>query len=120
MILSDKFICAGGGFSTYEIRVTAPWFKKDIVITGNITDAQITVCGLGFYELFLNNMRITKGFLSPYISNPNDVIFYDNYVITDLLKEENEFTFLLGNGMQNPFGGFVGDMEKAEFRGTKK
>jgi alpha-L-rhamnosidase len=120
MILSDKFICEGGGFSTYEIRVPAPWFKKDIVITGDIADAQITVCGLGFYELFLNNMRITKGFLSPYISNPNDVIFYDNYVITDLLKEENEFIFLLGNGMQNPFGGFVWDMEKAEFCGAPK
>ncbi|MDE6658876.1 MAG: glycoside hydrolase family 78 protein, partial [Eubacterium sp.] len=43
-----------------------------------------------------------------------------NYDITDLLSSENEFQFLLGNGMQNAFGGFQWDFEKAAFRSSPK
>ncbi len=120
MILSNKFICAGRDFSTFENRIPAPWFKKDINLCRDIEKAEITVCGLGFYELFINEKRITKGFLSPYITNSDDVIFYDNYDITSLLEAKNEFKFLLGNGMQNSFGGFQWDFEKAAFRSSPK
>jgi alpha-L-rhamnosidase len=112
MILSEKFICSGETYSTFECRVPAPLFHKSINISGGIKKAEITVCGLGFYELYLNGVSITKGRLCPYITNSEQVLYYDNYDITELIKEHNSFEFLLGNGMQNAFGGFIWDFEK--------
>ncbi len=120
MIFSNKFICAGKKYSTMKKRIPAPLFLKIITVSGKIQKAEITVCGLGFYELFLNGKNITKGRLCPYISNSEQVVFYDNYDITDLLKEENRFEFLLGNGMQNAFSGFIWDFEKTKFRSSPK
>ena len=121
MILSDKFICAGEKYASLRRKVHAPWFKKDVKLNGNIAKASITVCGLGFYELFLDGKRITKGHLAPYITNSDDVVFYDSYDITEMISGKGcEFTFLLGNGMQNAFGGFVWDFHKAAFRSAPK
>ena len=83
MFLSDHFISVSQDFSTFKNKTPAPWFKKDIHVRGDMKKAEITVCGLGFYELFLNDKRITKGFLSPYITNSDDVVFYDHYDITE-------------------------------------
>lgn len=121
MFLSNNFISVSQDFSTFENKTPAPWFKKDINLSGDIKKAEITVCGLGFYELFLNDKRITKGFLSPYITNSDDVVFYDNYDITELIAVgKNEFKFLLGNGMQNAIGGYMWDFDKAGFRSLPK
>lgn len=121
MFLSNNFISVSQDFSTFENKIPAPWFKKDINLSGNIKKAEITVCGLGFYELFLNDKRITKGFLSPYITNSDDVVFYDNYDITEMIAVgKNEFKFLLGNGMQNAIGGYMWDFDKAGFRSLPK
>lgn len=69
----------------------------------------------GFYELFFNGERITRGFLSPYISNTDDLIYYDEYEIT-LRKGENVFGVLLGNGFQNNPGGYIWKFDEAVFR----
>ena len=121
MILSDKFICAGEKYASFRRKVPAPWFKKDIKLNGNISKAEITVCGLGFYELYLDGKRVTKSYLAPFITNSDDVVFYDNYDITDLIVGNScELEFLLGNGMQNAFGGFIWDFHKAAFRSSPK
>ena len=120
MLLSEKFIIAGDKYSTISERIPAPIFKKTVLISSGIQKVEITVCGLGFYELYLNGKNITKGRLSPYITNSEQVMYYDNYDITELLNETNDFEFLLGNGMQNSFGGFIWDFEKSEFRSAPK
>ena len=53
--------------------------------------------------------------MSPYISNTNDYIYYDEY---DVLLDvgENVFGILLGNGFQNNPGGHIWDFDKASFR----
>lgn len=121
MILSDKFISATEKYAGFLRRVPAPWFKKDIKLKGDVTKAEITVCGLGFYELYVDGKNITKTLLAPYITNSDDVIFYDNYDMTDLMTGDScELRFLLGNGMQNAFGGFVWDFHKVSFRSAPK
>lgn len=121
MFLSDSFICAGEKYSTYSRHIPAPLFKKRVDVLKKIKRAEITVCGLGFYELYLNGENITKGRLCPYISNSDQVVFYDNYDISNLLTEgTNNFEFLLGNGMQNAFGGFIWDFDKAAYRSSPK
>lgn len=53
--------------------------------------------------------------MAPYISNTNDICYYDNYDISTYLCEgKNVIGIILGNGFRNPFGGFVWDFDKSE------
>lgn len=117
MFFSDKFICATEEYSSYERFIPAPYFRKEFDLTADIVNAEITICGLGFYRLWINGKEITKGIIAPYVSNPDDIKYYDNYSITDLVsKGKNVISILLGNGMLNNPGGEIWDFEKASFR----
>ena len=87
MKLSTKFIKAQDAMCSFENHVPAPYLRKEFQLDFVPEKAEITICGLGFYELYINGKDITKGPLAPYISNPDDICYYDNYDITDLLKE---------------------------------
>lgn len=118
MKFSKKFIKATDKFSTFEEFVPAPYFRKEFRLDFIPVEAEITICGLGFYELYINGKNITKGPLAPYISNPDDVCYYDHYNIADLLHVgNNAIGVVLGNGFRNCYGGFVWDFEQASGRG---
>ena len=122
-MFSTNFITASKEYSSYEYEthVPAPYIRKTFDIIEEIESAKITICGLGFYELFINGEKITKGHLAPYISNPDDILYYDEYDLTSLLNEgKNAIGFMLGNGFLNCFGGTVWEMEKAVFRSAPK
>ncbi len=120
-IFSKKFITATDEMSDLHRCIPAPYLRKIVNIKKDIKEAFITVCGLGFYRFWLSGEELTRGFLSPYISNPDDVLDYDRYDLTALLKKgKNVLAFQLGNGMQNAFAGFVWDFEKAAFRSSPK
>ena len=72
-MFSEKFICAGYDYTTYTFHVPAPYFRKTFEIDGEVKKSVITLTGLGFYELYVNGQRLTKGILAPYISNPDRV-----------------------------------------------
>lgn len=119
MKFSVNFIKAGDELCDLNNRVPAPYIRKAFCLDFVPEKAEITICGLGFYELYINGENITKGPLAPYISNTNHICYYDNYDISEKLKKgENVIGILLGNGMRNAFGGFVWDFEKASFRGV--
>jgi len=121
MKFSAKFICARYDYNTYEEHIPSPYFRKTFTLDEKPEAAGIRICGLGFYDLFINGKKITKGLLAPYISNPDDIIYYDDYDISDMLvKGENVIGIQLGNGMQNCPGGFVWDFDRAAFRGAPR
>lgn len=121
MELSKTFISAAGQYGTFEQPVPAPYLRRRVTVEKPVRDAIISICGLGFYELFLNGRRITKGRLAPYISNPDDVLYYDVYDVGSLLQAgENIIGVLLGNGMQNPMGGEVWEFNQAAWRSAPK
>ena len=121
MIFSTRFISATREKTTTEKNVPAPYLRRDFVLDKLPSFAEITVCGLGFYEIFVNGKRITRGLLSPYIVNPNQVLPYDKYNVKDLLVYgENVIAFILGNGMQNGFDGFIWDFQKTRFNSAPK
>ena len=121
MEFSTRFISAAREFNTFEKHVPAPYFRKSFRLDSKPESAEITVCGLGFYELFVNGRKITKGCLAPYISNPDDIIYYDNYDLSGLLSEgENVIGLWLGNGMLNAVGGQIWDFHLARFRSAPK
>lgn len=121
MIFSSNFVSATIAKSTTKKNVPAPYLRRDVLFDKVPEKTEITVCGLGFYELYVNGKRITKGQMSPYIVNPDQVLPYDHYDVSEMMVYgENTFAFLLGNGMQNGFGGFVWDFQKARFNSAPK
>lgn len=119
MKFSERFIKATHDMCDFKHHVPAPYLRKAFVLDMEPTQAEITICGLGFYELYVNGKNITKGPVAPYISNPDDVCYYDRYDLTGLLKKgKNALGVILGNGFRNAFGGFVWDFDKASCRGV--
>ncbi len=120
-MFSTKFYAATEEYSTLELRIPAPYLRRTLTLEEAPTAAKLTVCGLGFYDLSVNGQRITKGLLAPYISNPDDLLYYDSYDLTDRLTAgENVLGFVLGNGMLNCPGGQVWDFETAAYRSAPK
>lgn len=100
MILSDKFVCEDRERSTYFKHVAAPIFRKSFTVPEHIKRAEISICGIGFYDLFVNGRKITKGYLAPYI-NPDHITYYDLYDIKPYLQNgENVIGIMLGDGFE--------------------
>ena len=120
MNFPQVFYAATQTYNTYEKHVHAPYIRRAFTV-GKVQSAEILVSGLGFYDLYLNGRRITKGLLAPYISNPDDIVYFDRYNVTALLADgKNAVGLILGNGMQNCPGGRVWDFDIAKFRGVPR
>ncbi len=120
-MFSTDFIAATEEFGTYTHHVPAPYLRRTFTVDPGLRTAEITICGLGFYRLFINGKEITKGLLAPYISNPDDLLYYDCYNIAELLTEgKNAIGILLGNGILNAPSGEVWAFDKAVYRSAPK
>lgn len=118
MYFSRQFICAGREMCNFSHHVPAPYFRREFSLDFTPEEAEIVITGQGFYELTVNGTPVTKGPLAPYISNPDDILYYDRYDLRPYLKKgKNAIGILLGNGMRNAFGGFIWDFDKAHCRG---
>ena len=120
MDFPKQFICATKEYAAYDRFVPAPYFRK--VFTANAPDCRLRVTGLGFYRVWINGREITKGLLAPYISNPDDIIYFDDYDLSPYIipDAENALGFQLGNGMLNAPGGATWDLDKAPYRAAPK
>lgn len=120
MIYPDSFISAGNKYAELDCFVSAPYFRRTFDASQPVC-AEIVITAAGFYKLFINGQNITKGELAPYISNPEDILYYDRYDISEYIKDgKNVVVVLLGNGFQNNPGGTGWDFEKAYWRGAPK
>jgi len=121
MHFPQHFITAGTQYTTRESAVPAPYLRRDFELSQMPPKAKLTICGLGFYELWINGEKITRGMLSPTISNPDKLVYYDAYDALPFLKQgENVIGLCLGNGFQNNPYGDVWQFDLAPFRGAPK
>lgn len=119
-MFSKKFISATKEYSTRLKKIPAPHIRKTFNLT-NFSTAEIVICGLGFYEFYVNGKEITKGKFAPYISNPDQVLYYDKYDLKQhLVYGKNVFGFWLGNGFLNNEGGKAWNFDKAPYRSSPK
>ena len=71
-----------------------------------IKKAELRICGLGFYELTINNKKVGDAEFAPLWSDYDKSIFYNLYDVTSYLQlGDNEIRVLLGNGFYNEQGG---------------
>ena len=114
-----NFIKAGDKFTTIEEHIPAPLFRRTFTADREAASAELIITGLGYYELYVNGKKITKGPLAPYRSNIDDYIYYDSYDISsELSVGKNVIGIMLGNGIRNAPGAYIWDFEKARFRGA--
>ena len=119
--MEKRFICASRTCCDFAHRVAAPYLRRAFDLNFTPEAADLKICGLGFYRLWINGREITKGCFAPYISNPDDRMYFDTYDLTPCLQPgENVLGVLLGNGFQNDFGGAVWDFDKAPWRSAPK
>ena len=114
------FIAKGKEFNTIQSHVNAPLFKCvfDYDFNGK---CEIKIAVVGLYRLFLNGKELNNGKFSPYLSNPDEVVFYDVYDITGKLKEKgNVLCVLLGNGFINNNDFDIWQNETAPYRSAPK
>lgn len=70
-----------------------------------IKNAELRICGLGFYELAINGEKVGDSELAPLWSDYDKSVFFNVYDVTANLKQgDNEIRVLLGNGFYNEQG----------------
>ena len=102
-----KWICT-------DKNIASPLFRKEIELE-NVKKAEITICGLGFFELFINGRKVTDDLLVPAFSQycfrdlsahytvRQDVMSYRTYamkydIMPYLANGSNAFGIQLGKG----------------------
>jgi len=89
--------------------VEAPCFKKVITVDAIPAKAEVDICGLGYYELYINGQKADDRLLSPPPTQYNTHMYYDHYDITAFIKPgKNVIGVMLGNGTYN--NKIIGDM----------
>ena len=82
-----------------------PVFGKDIFLEEKPAVAQIAVCGLGQFALFIGNTEINEGVYEPGWTNYKKTCLFSVYDITYALqKGENRIRVMIGNGMYHVDG----------------
>ena len=115
--MQKRFISATKEYTTLETHVPAPYLRRSFTLDGKPTEARLSICGLGFYVLFVNGERVSKGHIAPYVSNPDHICYYDTFDVADKLTEgENVIGVILGNGMLNCPGGYVWSFDRVDYR----
>ena len=119
--MNNNFISATKEKCSFDKHIPAPYMRKVFILDFIPEKAELSICGLGFYGLYINGREITKGALAPYISNPDHYCYFDTYDVKALLGDgENVIGIILGNGFNNPFGGVAWGFDKAPWIGAPR
>jgi len=98
----SSYICAGTDYTSPEHPVPMPMFRRVFPVEAGLKKAELLINGLGLYEAHCNGKNITKGPLAPYRANPDHLVYFDRYDLTELLEPGvNVLAVLLGTGLQS-------------------
>ncbi len=80
----------------------APLLRHEFQLDAPITSAELSICGLGYYEAWLNSRRMGDHVLDPAQTDYEQRVFYVTYEVADLLRSgTNCIGVILGNGWFN-------------------
>jgi alpha-L-rhamnosidase len=79
----------------------APYFRKSFACNA-AGKAEIHICGLGYYELYLNGEKVGDHVLDPVVTQYDKRAHYVTYDVSSALRPgENVLGVILGNGWYN-------------------
>ncbi len=80
-----------------------PLFRKSFTARGPVTSARLYICGLGYYEAYLNGRKISDHVLDPGWTSYGKEVLYAVHDVTDLVGAGQQVLgVMLGNGWYNP------------------
>ena len=75
------------------------YFRNEIVANKEIESARAYICGLGYYELYINGEKTGDHVLDPAPSNYDKQAYYVSYDVSKQLKSgKNTLGIIIGNG----------------------
>ena len=99
----------------------APFFRKTFDYQGTTHNAKVHICGLGYYELYLNGQKVGDHVLDPVVTHYDQRARYVTYDITEhLVQGKNTFGVILGNGWYNSHTSEVWHFDKVSWRDYPK
>ena len=92
----------------------SPLFRKEFILTKKIKSASLYICGLGYYEAFINGKKVGDHVLDPAWTNFEQRSFYVTYDVTSQVKEGgNAIGVMLGRGQYNPLCNDIWGLSKS-------
>lgn len=98
----------------------APYFRKEFSLKKKVKAAYAFICGVGYNELYINGKKAGENRLDPGFTRFDKRVLYTTYDITELLKDQNTFGVVLGNGFYNSLARDAWDFESAPWRNTPR
>lgn len=89
-----------------------PVMRKTLLLKKEVENAFLYICGLGLYEAYIGEERVSDEYLAPYCNNYDSFIQVQTYDITEYLEEDPTITVYLGDGWYKGRFGFSKDMPK--------
>ncbi|MFC1601130.1 family 78 glycoside hydrolase catalytic domain [Candidatus Sumerlaeota bacterium] len=87
-----------GSFSTGP-PVCSVLLRKEIEVSGKVTNARAYISGLGWYELYINGKKVGDHVLDPATTDYHKRVLYATYDVTEHLRQgSNAIGIALGNG----------------------
>jgi alpha-L-rhamnosidase len=90
-----------GGMENPAIVTSNPagYFRNEITVEKEIESARAYICGLGYYELYINGEKTGDHVLDPAPSNYDKQAYYVSYDVTKQIKAgKNTLGIIVGNG----------------------
>lgn len=99
----------------------APLLRRAFQLDGKIKQARAYICGLGYYELYLNGAKVGDHLLDPGYTRFDRRALYVAYDVTEQLKRgANVVGVILGNGWFNCHTKAVWNFHEAPWRAAPK
>lgn len=81
-----------------DLEYKAIYLRKEFSSPGPANRATIYICGLGYYELYINGQRVGDRVLDPGWSDYHQIAYYSVYEVANLIRNKNAIGVILGNG----------------------
>ena len=98
----------------------APMLRYEFTVKKEIAQARMYICGVGYYEAYLNGAKISDDHLNPAFTKYDKRVLYQTYDVTSSVKKENAIGILLGNGWYNMNSKDVWGFDKSPWRGKPR
>ena len=80
-------------------RLSARYLRREFEVRQQVSRATVSVCGLGFFDLFLNGQKVGDHMMDPALSGYEKRVFYVTFDVTgNLTSGSNAVGVILGNG----------------------